>query len=87
VRMRGRRRSPGRPVTFGTTDRFLETYGMANLGDLPGVAEMKAAGLLSLDIPAGFEFEAPGVAEAEAEDPLDDAADFHVDFLAGSAAV
>ena len=42
VRMRGRRRSPGRPVTYGTTDAFLEHYGLASLADLPGVAEMKA---------------------------------------------
>ena len=44
VRMRGRRRTPGRPVTYGTTDAFLEHYGLASLSDLPGVAEMKAAG-------------------------------------------
>jgi segregation and condensation protein B len=54
VRMRGRRRTPGRPVTFGTTDAFLEHYGLATLGDLPGASEMKAAGLLSLDLPADF---------------------------------
>ncbi len=54
VRMRGRRRTPGRPVTFGTTDGFLEHYGLASLADLPGAAEMKAAGLLGLDLPAGF---------------------------------
>ena len=46
VRMRGRRRTPGRPVTYGTTDAFLEHYGLASLADLPGAAEMKAAGLL-----------------------------------------
>ena len=54
VRMRGRRRTPGRPVTYGTTDAFLEHYGLASLGDLPGAAEMKAAGLLSLDLPAAL---------------------------------
>ena len=32
VRMRGRRRTPGRPVTYGTTDAFLEHYGLASLG-------------------------------------------------------
>jgi len=85
VRMRGRRRSPGRPVTFGTTDAFLEHYGLANLTDLPGVAEMRAAGLLGLDLPAGFDFELPGISEA-VEDPLEDDTDFHVDFLEESAA-
>ncbi len=59
VRMRGRRRTPGRPVTFGTTDGFLEHYGLANLADLPGAGEMKALGLLSLDLPAGFEVRTP----------------------------
>jgi segregation and condensation protein B len=37
VRMRGRRRTPGRPVTYGTTDAFLEHYGLAALADLPGM--------------------------------------------------
>ena len=44
VRPRGRRRTPGRPVTYATTDAFLEHFGLANLADLPGAAEMKAAG-------------------------------------------
>lgn len=82
VRMRGRRRTPGRPVTYGTTDSFLEHYGLASLSDLPGVAEMKAAGLLSLDLPPDFVVPNPE-APAPDEDPLDaDAPEFHVDFLA-----
>ncbi|MGH7024003.1 MAG: SMC-Scp complex subunit ScpB [Caulobacteraceae bacterium] len=80
VRMRGRRRSPGRPITFGTTDAFLELHGLASLADLPGIAEMKSAGLLGLDLPAGFEFELPEAGEAE-EDPVEEGADFHVDYL------
>lgn len=81
VRMRGRRRTPGRPVTYGTTDAFLEHYGLAALTDLPGMAEMKAAGLLSLDLPADFTVPDPNLAHAD-EDPLDaDAPEFHVDFL------
>ncbi len=83
VRMRGRRRSPGRPVTFGTTDAFLELYGLASLADLPGVAEMKAAGLLGMDMPADLDFALPS-AEAPEEDPIEEGADFHVDYLAGS---
>lgn len=83
VRMRGRRRTPGRPVTYGTTDSFLEHYGLATLADLPGLAEMKAAGLLSLDLPPDFAVPDPNLAQAD-EDPLDatDAPEFHVDFLA-----
>lgn len=81
VRMRGRRRTPGRPVTFGTTDAFLEHYGLASLVDLPGAAEMKAAGLLSLDLPADFTVPDPNAAAPD-EDPLDgEAPEFHMDFL------
>jgi len=85
IRMRGRRRTPGRPVTFGTTDAFLEHYGLANLGDLPGVAEMKAAGLLDLNLPPGFSVPDPmGLrTDGEEEDPLDEGEtpEFAQDFL------
>lgn len=83
VRMRGRRRTPGRPVTYGTTDAFLEHFGLATLADLPGAAEMRAAGLLSLDLPADFNVPTPGLAAPE-EDPIEDdgeAPEFHLDFL------
>ena len=83
VRMRGRRRTPGRPVTYGTTDAFLEHNGLAALGDLPGMAEMKAAGLLSMDLPADFAVPTPGLLDPD-EDPLDDegaAPEFHTDFI------
>ncbi len=83
VRLRGRRRTPGRPVTLGTTDQFLEFYGLASLADLPGAAEMKALGLLSLDIPAGFNVPSPVMALSEDEDPLEpgESTEFHRDFL------
>ena len=83
VRMRGRRRTPGRPITYGTTDTFLEHYGLAGLADLPGAAEMRAAGLLDLDLPPGFEVPEPN-AGAPDEDPLEpgDEHEFHQDFLA-----
>jgi segregation and condensation protein B len=82
VRMRGRRRTPGRPITYGTTDAFLEHYGLASLADLPGMAEMRAAGLLSLDLPADFAVPAPGELSAD-EDPLEpgDAPEFHTDYI------
>lgn len=81
VRMRGRRRTPGRPVTYGTTDAFLEHYGLAALSDLPGMAEMKAAGLLSLDLPPDFAVPDPNAPVTD-EDPLEgEAPEFHVDFL------
>jgi segregation and condensation protein B len=82
VRMRGRRRSPGRPVTYGTTDAFLEHFGMASLADLPGAQEMKAAGLLDMDLPPDFTIPTPAGASID-EDPLDgdEQREFHQDFL------
>src|SRR5206468_806030 len=82
VRMRGRRRTPGRPVTYGTTDAFLEHYGLATLGDLPGMGEMRAAGLLSLDLPADFAVPDPNAPAAD-EDLFEDgeAPQFHTDYL------
>ena len=46
VRPKGRRRTPGRPVTWGTTEAFLDHFGLESLDALPGLAELKAAGLL-----------------------------------------
>lgn len=84
VRLRGRRRSPGRPVTYGTTDAFLEHFGLATLMDLPGMADMKAAGLLDMNVPAGFEVPSPMAAHSD-EDPIgaedETAHEFHQDFL------
>ena len=72
VRMRGRRRTPGRPVTYGTTDAFLDHFGLESLSDLPGIDELKGAGLLSGRLPAGFQiplaFDGP---LRDDEDPLD----------------
>jgi len=82
VRPRGRRRTPGRPVTYVTTDAFLEHFGLASLTDLPGAAEMKAAGLLDLDLPPDFAVPDPSAATPD-DDPLDDEAptEFHTDYL------
>lgn len=46
VRPRGRRQTPGRPVTYGTTEDFLVHFGLPSVKDLPGLEELKAAGLL-----------------------------------------
>ena len=46
IKPKGRRRTPGRPVTWGTTEGFLDQFGLENLDDLPGLEELKAAGLL-----------------------------------------
>ena len=83
VRLRGRRRTPGRPVTYATADRFLEHFGLASLYDLPGAAEMKAAGLLDLSLPVGFEVPDPSRSGPEDEDPIEDgdAPEFAQDFV------
>jgi segregation and condensation protein B len=46
VRLRGRRRSPGRPVTFGTTPGFLDHFGLERIDDLPGLEELKGSGFI-----------------------------------------
>jgi len=74
VRLRGRRRAPGRPVTYGTTDTFLEHFGFDSIRDLPGLAELKGAGLLDSNLPPGFVVPEPddSVILREDEDPLED---------------
>lgn len=54
IRPRGRRRAPGRPITYGTTQGFLEHFGFEHIKDLPGLAELKGAGLLDANLPPGF---------------------------------
>jgi len=73
IRMRGRRRTPGRPVTYGTTDAFLDHFGLESLSDLPGLDELKGAGLLSSRLPPNLQIPLPfdGAALRDDEDPLD----------------
>lgn len=72
IRMRGRRRSPGRPVTYGTTKAFLDHFGLEALTDLPGLDELKGAGLLSGRLPPDMQIPMPfdGPLRSD-EDPLD----------------
>jgi segregation and condensation protein B len=70
VRLRGRRRTPGRPLTFATTDGFLEHFGLASLADLPGAREMKAQGLLTAELAGALTLPDPTGASLD-EDPLD----------------
>jgi len=46
IKPRGRRRTPGRPMTWGTSDGFLDHFGLEDLKDLPGLEDLKTAGLL-----------------------------------------
>jgi len=73
IRPRGRRKAPGRPITFGTTDAFLSHFGLDSIGDLPGLDELKGTGLLDGQLPAGFAVPMPSDDPnlREDEDPLD----------------
>lgn len=73
VRLRGRRKSPGRPVTYGTTDTFLIHFGLEAITDLPGLDELKVAGLFDGRLPPGFGMPTPSddPALTADEDPLD----------------
>ena len=75
VRMRGRRRTPGRPVTYGTTAKFLDHFALEEIRDLPGMEELKGAGLLSARMPSNFSMPLPPSDPdllTEDEDPLND---------------
>src|SRR3954471_19716759 len=51
IKPRGRRKVPGRPITYGTTEEFLSHFGLEQLGDLPGLEELKGSGLLDNRLP------------------------------------
>lgn len=72
IRMRGRRRTPGRPVTYGTTATFLDQFSLRDLSDLPGLDELKGSGLLSNRIPADMQIPMPFDGQKhDDEDPID----------------
>jgi segregation and condensation protein B len=73
IRPRGRRKAPGRPLTYGTTEQFLSHFGLEALSDLPGLDELKGSGLLDGRMPAGFAVPTPSDDPTlrEDEDPLE----------------
>jgi segregation and condensation protein B len=73
IRLRGRRKAPGRPVTYGTSEAFMSHFGLDALTDLPGIDELKGAGLIDKSLPAGFSVPVPSddLALREDEDPLE----------------
>ena len=73
VRMRGRRKAPGRPITYGTTHKFLVHFGLEQVSDLPGLDELQGAGLFEGRLPPGFGVPRPDDSEAlrADEEPLD----------------
>lgn len=71
VRLRGRRKTPGRPLTYGTSEEFLVHFGLESVRDLPGVEDLKAAGLLDARLPPDFSVPQPDDAQlAEDEEEL-----------------
>ncbi len=64
VRMRGRRRSPGRPITYGTTPGFLDQFGLDRIDDLPGLEELKGAGFIDGRLPSDLTVPQPNDDEA-----------------------
>jgi segregation and condensation protein B len=83
VRPRGRRRTPGRPVTYGTTEAFLAQFSLASLDTLPGKEDLLAAGVFDARLPQGFDTPRPSDELTEGEDPLGEgeSPDFFVDHL------
>jgi segregation and condensation protein B len=73
IRPRGRRKAPGRPITYGTTEAFLSHFGLEEVGDLPGLDELKGAGLLEGNLPPGFAVPLPSddTTLRDDEDPLE----------------
>src|SRR6266699_1462467 len=73
IRPRGRRKTPGRPLTFGTTETFLSQFSLEALGDLPGLEELKGTGLWDSRLPSGFSVPTPSDDPAlrDDEDPLE----------------
>src|SRR3954452_18931718 len=76
IKPRGRRKTPGRPLTFGTTEDFLSQFTLEQLGDLPGLEELKGTGLLDSRLPTGFTVPSPSDDPTlrEDEEPRDAAA-------------
>jgi segregation and condensation protein B len=69
IRIRGRKRTPGRPVTYGTTEAFLVQFGLESVAHLPGTDELKAAGFLEAIPPSGFDVPSPSDDLGPDEDP------------------
>src|SRR6266851_1158578 len=69
---KGRRETPGRPVTWATTEQFLVHFGLGDKNDLPGIEELKAAGLIG-PRPDFALLEATALPSAEEAEDQDDA--------------
>ena len=77
IKPRGRRRTPGRPLTWGTSPSFLDYFGLDEITDLPGLDELKSAGLLRKGQILGALMDSPATnpnddSDEEGDDLLDD---------------
>lgn len=88
IKLRGRRKVPGRPITYGTTETFLLHFGLETIADLPGLDELKGAGLFEARLPQGFVLPLPHDGDlkddeepldAEGETPVEDEAPLYAD--------
>ncbi|MEO1729181.1 MAG: SMC-Scp complex subunit ScpB [Pseudomonadota bacterium] len=85
IKLAGRREVPGRPVIYATTLEFLDHFGLASRRDLPGIDELRAAGLLdpvdeALDEAMSASAQPDEEPDCEAEDDADFDEDFGGDF-------
>ena len=81
VKIRGRRKAPGRPVTYGTSTAFLDHFGLEEIRDLPGIDELKGAGLLSSRMPSNFSVPQPPANMDEFADDEDALTDIDLEEL------
>lgn len=88
IKIKGRRHTPGRPVTYGTTEAFLQHFGLKSIDHLPGKGELKASGFLSSNIPDEFEIPSFSAEEEVNQNNMEFETDmeseereFHTDFL------
>ena len=79
----GRKKTPGSPIIYGTTEKFLVYFGIENITDLPGLEELKSAGLLESRLPTSIDIKSPEEIDESQIDPLaeDDTLE---DMIAGS---
>ncbi len=72
VRPIGRKKVPGRPIIYGTTERFLEYFNIEQISDLPGLEELKAAGLLESRLPPNLDIKEPKEIDQSQIEPFDE---------------
>ena len=78
IKLAGRREVPGRPVIYATTNEFLDHFGLSSRRDLPGIDELRAAGLLD-PVDDALEDAMQGGDEADEESESEDDVDGEID--------